>query len=89
MATPCDTLLKAASLRTTVGCLTGSESHVRYYSVLGSHDSMEVIVYPHDRDSGPFTRDRDSGCVVAFITVASPCRTLTTSVYYPSPSGLV
>jgi hypothetical protein len=31
---------------TTIGCLTGFESHVRRYFALGSRDSVEAAVYP-------------------------------------------
>lgn len=49
---------------TTIGCLTGFESHVRRYSVLGSHDSVEAAVYPYDKDSGPFSKGGDSGSII-------------------------
>ena len=49
---------------TTIGCLTGFESHVRYYSTLGSHDSVEAAVYPYDDHSGPFSKGGDSGSLI-------------------------
>lgn len=49
---------------TTIGCLTGFESHVRRYFAFGSRDSVEVAVYPYDNDSGPFSRGGDSGSII-------------------------
>ncbi|KAI1791811.1 hypothetical protein LXA43DRAFT_1136373, partial [Ganoderma leucocontextum] len=49
---------------TTIGCLTGFESHVRRYFVLGSRDSVEAAVYPYGNDSGPFSRGGDSGSII-------------------------
>ncbi|KAG8743140.1 hypothetical protein FRC10_000357 [Ceratobasidium sp. 414] len=48
---------------TTVGGLSGFLSHVRQYFVTGSIDSVEVAIHPHNNDSGPFSRDGDSGSV--------------------------
>ena len=49
---------------TTIGRLTGFESHVRRHFILGSHDSIEATVYPYDNDSGPFCRGGDSGSII-------------------------
>jgi hypothetical protein len=49
---------------TTIGCLTGFESHVRRYFALGTRDSVEAAVYPYDNDSGPFSRSGDSGSII-------------------------
>jgi hypothetical protein len=49
---------------TTIGCLTGFESHVRRYFALGSRDSVEAAVYPYDNASGPFSRGGDSGSII-------------------------
>lgn len=49
---------------TTIGCLTGFESHVRRYSTLGSRDSVEAAVYPFGNDFGPFSRGGDSGSII-------------------------
>ena len=49
---------------TTIGCLTGFESHVHRYFALDSRDSVEAAVYPYDNDSGPFSRVRDSGSII-------------------------
>ena len=49
---------------TTIGCLTGFESHVRRYFALGSRDSVEAAVYPHNNDSGPFSKAGDSGSII-------------------------
>jgi hypothetical protein len=49
---------------TTIGCLTGFESHVRHYIALGSRDSVEAAVYPYNNDSGPFSRGGDSGSII-------------------------
>ncbi|OAX31557.1 hypothetical protein K503DRAFT_74641 [Rhizopogon vinicolor AM-OR11-026] len=49
---------------TTIGCLTGFESHIRRYFALGSRDSVEAAVYPYDNDSGPFSRGGDSGSII-------------------------
>jgi hypothetical protein len=39
-------------------------SHVRRYFALGSRDSLELAVYPYNKESGPFYRGGDSGCIV-------------------------
>jgi hypothetical protein len=49
---------------TTIGCLTGFESHVRRYFTLGSSDSVEAAVFPYGNDSGPFSRGGDSGSII-------------------------
>ena len=49
----------------TVGCLNGFESHVRYYGVLGSFDSIEAAVYPYNNNSGAFSKGGDSGAEIA------------------------
>jgi hypothetical protein len=49
---------------TTIGCLTGFESHVRRYFALGRRDSVEAAVYPHDNDCSPFSRGGDSGSII-------------------------
>jgi hypothetical protein len=49
---------------TTIGCLTGFESHVRRDFALSSRDSVEAAVYPYDNDSGPFSRGGDSGSII-------------------------
>ena len=49
---------------TTIGCLTGFESHVRRYFAPGSCDSVELAVYRYDNDSGPFSRSGDSGSII-------------------------
>jgi hypothetical protein len=49
---------------TTIGCLTGFESHVRRYFVLGKRDSVEAAVYPYDNHSGPFSTGGDSGSII-------------------------
>jgi len=49
---------------TTIGCLTGFESHVRRYFALGSREPVEVAVYPYDNDFGPFSRGGDSGSII-------------------------
>ena len=50
---------------TTIGRLTGFESHVRRYFTIGSRDSVEAAVYPHDKYSGPFSEGGDSGSIIA------------------------
>ena len=49
---------------TTIGCLSGFESHVRRYFALGSRDSVEAAVYSYDNNSGPFSRRGDSGSII-------------------------
>jgi hypothetical protein len=50
---------------TTIGCLTGFESLVRFYSVLGKRDSVEVAVYPYDNQTlTPFSKVGDSGTII-------------------------
>ena len=46
---------------TTIGRLSGFESHQRRYGIVGVFDSVEAAVYPYDNDSGPFSRRGDSG----------------------------
>jgi len=55
---------RGLTTRTTIGCLTGFESHVRRYFAIGRRDSVEVAVYPYDSDSGPFSRGGDSGSII-------------------------
>lgn len=50
---------------TTIGCLTGFESHQCRYDLVGTFDSVEAAVYPYDNDSGPFSRGGDSGALIA------------------------
>ena len=50
---------------TTIGRLSGFESHLRRYSLVGTFDSVEAAVYPYDSDSGPFSRGGDSGALIA------------------------
>ncbi len=50
---------------TTIGCLTGFESHERRYDILGTFNSVEAAVYAYDNDSGPFSRGGDSGSLIA------------------------
>lgn len=49
---------------TTVGCLTGFESHVCRYFTLGSRDSVEATVCPYDNHSGLFSKCGDSGSII-------------------------
>lgn len=49
---------------TTIGNLSGFESYVCHYSGIGMHDSVEVAIYPCGGDSGPFSRDGDSGSII-------------------------
>jgi hypothetical protein len=49
---------------TTIGRLSGFESHKRQYGLLGSFDSIETAVYPYDKHSGPFSRGGDSGALI-------------------------
>ncbi|KZS99958.1 uncharacterized protein LAESUDRAFT_769211 [Laetiporus sulphureus 93-53] len=46
---------------TTIGRLSGFESHVRRYFGVGTRNSVEGAVFPYDNDSGPFSRGGDSG----------------------------
>jgi hypothetical protein len=55
---------RGLTTRTTIGRLTGFKSHERRYSTLGYLDSVEVAIYPYDNDSGPFSRDGDSGALI-------------------------
>ncbi|KAK0190382.1 hypothetical protein F5146DRAFT_1137223 [Armillaria mellea] len=55
---------RGLSTLTTIGCLTGFDSHVRRYSALGSRDSVEAAVYRYDNDSGPFSKSGDSGSII-------------------------
>ena len=49
---------------TTIGRLTGFDSHVRRYFTIGSRDSVEAAVLPHDKYSGPFSKGGDSGSII-------------------------
>lgn len=55
---------RGLTTHTTIGCLTGFESHVCYHFTLGSRDSVEAAIYPYDNDSGPFSRGGDSGSII-------------------------
>ncbi|KAG9006379.1 hypothetical protein FRB94_000843 [Tulasnella sp. JGI-2019a] len=46
---------------TTIGRLSGLESHQCRYGLVGTFDSVEAAVYPYDNDSGPFSRGGNSG----------------------------
>ena len=48
---------------TSIGRLTGFESHERRYGILGSFDSVEAAVHAYN-DSGPFSRGGDSGSLI-------------------------
>ncbi|KAG8894498.1 hypothetical protein FRB99_001223 [Tulasnella sp. 403] len=50
---------------TTIGRATGFESFVRqYFANGGKRDSVEAVIFPYDNDSGPFSRDGDSGSII-------------------------
>ncbi|KAH8930748.1 hypothetical protein BT69DRAFT_1327670 [Atractiella rhizophila] len=49
---------------TTVGRLTGFESHKRQYDITGNFDSIEAAIYPYDNDSSTFSRRGDSGSAI-------------------------
>ncbi|KAG8679141.1 hypothetical protein FRC08_017185 [Ceratobasidium sp. 394] len=55
---------RGSSTLTTVGCLSGFESHVRRYFVTGNRDSVEAAILPYDSDFGPFSRGGDSGSII-------------------------
>ena len=50
---------------TTIGRLTGFDSHQRRYSLVGTSDSVEAAFYPYDNNSGPFSSGGDSGALIA------------------------
>lgn len=49
---------------TTIGRLSGFESHRRHYGLLGTFDSIETVVFPYDNHSGPFSKGGDSGALI-------------------------
>jgi hypothetical protein len=49
---------------TTIGRLTGFESHVRRYGLVGTFESVEAAIYPYGNDSGPFSGGGDSGALI-------------------------
>lgn len=49
---------------TTVGGLTGFESHTRHYFATGNVDSIEAVIIPHGDSSGPFSKGGDSGSII-------------------------
>jgi hypothetical protein len=53
---------------TTVGRLTGYETHARRYYGLRSFDSVELAVHPYDNHSGPFSMGGDSGSIIVDAT---------------------
>ncbi|KAH9004279.1 hypothetical protein EDB86DRAFT_2887796 [Lactarius hatsudake] len=56
---------RGIATHTTIGCLTGFESHVRRYFALGTRDSVEATVCPYGNDlPGPFSRGGDSGSII-------------------------
>ena len=78
---------------TTIGCLTGFESHVRRYFAIGSRDSVEAAVFPYDDNSSPFSRGGDSGSIiidafgncVALLTGGTGPSDLSSDITYGSP----
>ncbi|CAE6532659.1 unnamed protein product [Rhizoctonia solani] len=56
---------RGLTTRTTIGRLTGFASCKRNYTALGKFDSTEVTIYPYNNDSGPFSKDGDSGALIA------------------------
>ena len=46
---------------TTIGCLTGFDSHVRRYFALGTRNSVEAAIYPYNDDFCPFSKGGDFG----------------------------
>ena len=54
------------TLSTTIGCLTGFDSHVRRYFALGSRDLdlVKATVYPYHNDSGPCSGSGDCGSII-------------------------
>ncbi|KAI9060051.1 hypothetical protein FKP32DRAFT_1085663 [Trametes sanguinea] len=57
-------LKRGAGSLTTAGGLSGFSSHLRRYFITGHIDSVEVAVFPHSHDSGPFSRRGDSGSAI-------------------------
>ncbi len=55
---------RGLTTQTTVGRLTGFESTLRHYGVLGSWDTVEAAIYPYNVDSGAFSEGGDSGAVI-------------------------
>lgn len=57
---------RGLTTHTTVGCLTGFESHVRRYFALGigKRDSVEAAILPYDTDHRSFSIPGDSGSVI-------------------------
>jgi len=58
-------LKRGIATRTTIGRLSGFESHIRRYFAIGARDSTEVAICSYDTNSGPFSRGGDSGSIVA------------------------
>lgn len=50
---------------TTVGTLTGFNSFVRRYFPTGNQESIEVTILSHEADTGSFSREGDSGSLIA------------------------
>ena len=50
---------------TTIGHLTGFDSHQHRYSLVGTSDSIEAAFYPYYNNSGPFSSGGDSGALIA------------------------
>jgi len=49
---------------TTIGRLSQFESHKRHYSLAGTFDSIETVVFPYNNHSGPFSKGGDSGALI-------------------------
>jgi len=49
---------------TSIGRLTGFESHQRRYHIFGSFNSVEAAVHAYDNDFGPFSKGGDSGSLI-------------------------
>jgi len=78
---------------TTIGHLTGFESHAYYYSGLEKCNLIEAAVYTsHHNDSDPFSAKGDSGAIivdalgkfVAFLTSGAGV-TIPTDITFAAP----
>jgi hypothetical protein len=55
---------RGLTTHTTVGGLTGFNSHTRHYLQIGEANSIEAVIIPHDNGYGPFSRRGDSGSII-------------------------
>ncbi|KAK7041758.1 hypothetical protein VNI00_009047 [Paramarasmius palmivorus] len=61
----CYVIKRGLATLTTIGCLSGFNSHCRrYFPDGGKRDSVEAAIHHYDNETGSFSRGGDSGSIV-------------------------